>query len=48
MEIRIDQEFKNLIPPLTDEEFSGLEAAIAAEGCRDPLVICGRCVGRRT
>lgn len=41
MEIRIDQEFKNLIPPLTNEEFSGLEAAITAEGCRDPLVVWG-------
>jgi hypothetical protein len=37
--IKIDQEFKNLIPPLTAEEFSQLEANVLQDGCRDSLVI---------
>jgi len=37
--IIIDEEFKNLIPPLTDDEYKQLEANIIAEGCRDPLVL---------
>jgi len=36
--IKIDAEFKALIPPSSDEERAGLEAAIRADGCRDPLV----------
>ena len=35
----IDEEFAGLIPPLTDEEYKGLEASIVAEGCRDALVL---------
>jgi hypothetical protein len=52
MTLTIDTEFKNLIPSLTDEEFSGLEANIVAEGrARVPLdvwngtllaALCGR------
>ncbi|MEY2655499.1 MAG: hypothetical protein RLZZ524_2527, partial [Pseudomonadota bacterium] len=34
----IDPEFKALIPPLSPEELATLEANIAADGCRDPLV----------
>ncbi len=37
----IDKEFAALIPPLTDEEYKGLEASILAEGCRDALVVWG-------
>ena len=36
--LRIDEEFKNLIPPLADDEYKGLEASIIAEGCRDSIV----------
>lgn len=36
--MKIDEEFANLIPPLTHEEYSGLEASIIAEGCRDALI----------
>jgi DNA-binding XRE family transcriptional regulator len=36
--IKIDPEFKMLIPPLSDEEYEQLEANLKAEGCRDPLV----------
>lgn len=39
--IRIDNEFKNLIPPLTSEERQGLEESILKEGCRDALVLWG-------
>ena len=38
-EIVIDNEFKSLIPPLTREEYDGLESSILAEGCRDALVV---------
>ena len=37
--IRIDPEFQTLIPPLTEEEFSGLKENILSEGVRDPLVV---------
>ena len=39
--MKIDKEFAELIPPLTDEEYKGLEASILAEGCRDALVVWG-------
>lgn len=39
--MRIDSEFKNLIPALTDEEYKGLEQSILSEGCRDALVLWG-------
>lgn len=35
----IDKEFKDLIPPLSDDEFKQLEENIIEHGCRDPLVI---------
>ena len=38
MQLKIDPEFQNLIPPLLDEEFRQLEENIKAEGCRDALV----------
>ena len=37
--MQIDNEFKNLIPPLTDEEFAQLEENILRDGIREPLVI---------
>lgn len=39
MTIRIDPEFRDLIPPLRPDERAQLEANIASEGVRDPLVI---------
>ena len=33
-ELKTDKEFQNLIPPVTPEEFKGLEDSILAEGCR--------------
>ena len=38
-EPQIDKEFSSLIPPLTPEEFSGLEQSIIAEGCRDAIIL---------
>lgn len=38
MVLRIDEEFKALIPPLTDEEKGQLESNLKAEGCRDSLI----------
>lgn len=36
--LKINEEFKSLIPPLTNEEYYMLETSIAAEGCRDALI----------
>ena len=41
MSIVVDKEFKSLIPPLTDEEYAGLEESILQEGCRDALIVWG-------
>ncbi len=40
-EIKIDDEFKALIRPLSDSEFRLLELDILKVGCRDPLVLWG-------
>ncbi len=37
-QMRINPKFKSLIPPLSQEEYSQLEANILSDGCRDPLV----------
>jgi N6-adenosine-specific RNA methylase IME4 len=37
--LKIYEDFKSLIPPLTDQEYSQLEKSILAEGCRDALVV---------
>lgn len=39
MSFKVDIEFKALIPQISPEEYAGLEASIAAEGVRDPLVV---------
>ena len=41
MNIKIDPEFKKIIPPLDDEEYSQLEENIIKDGCIDPLVLWG-------
>ena len=39
-ELRIDPEFEEKIPPLTDDEFTQLEANIMAEGALlSPLIV---------
>ena len=37
--MNIDQEFKSLIPQLTDDEYKQLEKNIIKDGCRDSLVV---------
>lgn len=38
VDVDIDSQFESLMPPLTAEERAELEASIAADGVRDPLV----------
>ena len=37
-ELKINPEFKNLIPPLKEEEYRNLEQSLLEEGCRDAIV----------
>jgi len=37
-QMKINPEFKSLIPPLAPEELAQLESNILSDGCRDPLV----------
>lgn len=37
--LKIDDEFKNLIPELTKEETENLEAMLLKEGCREPICV---------
>lgn len=37
--MQIDEEFKNLIPKLSEEEFKQLEENIIEEGCREPIIL---------
>ena len=36
--LRIDEEFKNVLPPLTDEQFAQLEENILREGILNPII----------
>jgi len=38
-ELKINQKFKDAIPPLSDEEYANLRESIQAEGCRDAIII---------
>lgn len=38
MELKIDSEFRNLIPPLSLEELGNLEQSLLSEGCRDAIL----------
>lgn len=38
VKIKIDKEFKKIIPPLTPDEYKQLETNLTEDGCRDPLV----------
>ncbi|MCL2866825.1 MAG: hypothetical protein FWF47_03575 [Clostridia bacterium] len=38
-ELKIDAEFKNLIRPLSREEYAQLEANLVVDGCREPITI---------
>jgi len=37
--LKIDKTFKNIIPPLSKEEFKELESSIKEEGCREAIVV---------
>lgn len=37
--MRIENEFKNLIAPLSVEEYKALEDSILSEGCREPIIL---------
>ncbi len=39
MELRIDDEFKSITPPLDGTERDLLEESLKSEGCRDRLVV---------
>lgn len=41
MELRVDPEFKAIIPPLSKDERAALEASILEEGVRDAIVVWG-------
>jgi hypothetical protein len=36
-ELKIDEQLRDLFPPLTEEEFSQLEQNILRDGCTSPL-----------
>lgn len=36
--LTVDDDFRSLIPPLADDEYSRLERSIIAEGVRDPII----------
>jgi len=42
MNLKTNNQFKELIPSLTDEEYTNLKESVKKEGCRDPLVIWNR------
>ena len=44
----VNSELNNLIPPLTPDEYNGLEMSIIAEGCRDALILWNDTISRRT
>lgn len=48
MELKTNEKFKSLVPPLTVEEYSQLEKNIIEEGCRDALVVWPRLIEKET
>ena len=44
MDLKVNECFRELIPPLTAEEYKQLEENILAEGCRDALVVWGNII----
>lgn len=39
LELKIDNDFKDLIRPLFSEEYKQLEENLLADGCRDPIIV---------
>lgn len=44
MQLVIDPEFRDLIPPLSKDEYAGLESSIKREGCHTPLITWGKTI----
>lgn len=44
IKLRIDEEFKKIIPPLTDEEYQLLHESIDKNGCLDPIIVWGNTI----
>ena len=44
MKLKINEEFKNLIPSLTTEEYEGLEKSIVQDGCREKITVWNGCI----
>ena len=42
--VKIDDEFKSLIPPLQDDELTTLTESVMADGCRDAIVLWGEII----
>ena len=42
--LEINPELRDLIPPLTDKEYRGLENSIIEDGCIDPIIVWGNVV----
>ena len=42
--LQIDENFKQLIPPLTPNEYMQLEENILKDGCREPLCVWGKTI----
>lgn len=38
MDLKIDEEFRRLCPPLSDDEYATLEGSIIDEGCREAII----------
>ena len=38
-DLTVDPEFRDLIPPLNEEELKLLEANLVADGCESPLIV---------
>ena len=36
-QLKIDEEFRTIIPPLTEDEYTNLERSLRTEGCRDAI-----------
>lgn len=39
VDLKVDPELRDLIPPLTDDEYTSLKESIRNDGCREPLTI---------
>ena len=38
-ELKVDEEFSTMFPPLEEDEYRGLEESLMQDGCTDPLIV---------